>query len=134
MSYIDKSVVPHCFVTVKFFEWGEDYNEYLPIFNLCADPALSDMAFTIEILGLNNFKESLSALYNILLNREEYERIGEHIEPISKRAQLLARIDHFQEENKRHEAPWDKYRDILDAAWYLEKIETELNRTLLYER
>ena len=134
MSYIDKSVVPYCFVTVKFFKWGEDYNEYRPIFNLCADPGLSDIAFTIEILGLNNFKDSLSHLYNILLNREEYERISEDMEPVSNREQLLARIDHFQKENTAHQAPWNKYMDIADEAWYLEQVEAELNRPLFYER
>lgn len=134
MSYIDKSVVPYCFITVKTFEWGEDYNEMTPIFNLCADPALSDIAFTIEILGLNNCKDSLLDLYNILLNREEYERISADMEPITNREQLLERIDHFQKENASKKAPWNHYSDILEEAFYLEKIEKELNRTLLYKR
>ncbi len=134
MTYIDKSVVPHCFITAKTFDWGEPYEDITPIFNLCADPALSDMAFTIEILGLNNFNDSLSHLYNILLNREEYGRISMDMEPIARREQLLERIDHFQKENASKKAPWHHYFDALTEAFYLEKIEEELSRTLLYER
>lgn len=134
MTYIDKSIVPYCFVTEKKFEWGEPYDDIRPIFNLCADPALSDMTFTIEILGRNNFKEHLSKLYNILLNHEEYERINEAIEPISNRELLLERINYFLEEHAQKSAPWDDEFSTIDEAFYIRKIEDELQRTLLYER
>lgn len=134
MTYIDKHVIPYCFVTEKKFEWGEPYDDIRPIFNLCADPVLSDMAFTIEVLGRNNFKEHLAKLYNILLNREEYERISPDIEPVSNREQLLERINHFLEEHAHHTAPWEDDFSAFDEAFYLRKIEAELQRTLLYER
>lgn len=134
MTYIDKRVVPYCFVTEKKFEWGEPYDDIRPIFNLCADPALSDIAFTIEILGRNNFKEHLAQLYNILLNREEYERISEAIAPISNREQLLERINHFLEAHAHDTAPWEDEFSAFDEAFYIRKIEEELHRTLLYER
>lgn len=134
MTYIDKSVVPYCFVTEKKFEWGEPYDVIRPIFNLCADPALSDMAFTIEILGRNNFKAHLLKLYNILLNHEEYKRINEAIEPISNREQLLESILLFLEEHAQNTAPWDDEFSTIDEAFYLRQIEDELGRRLLYER
>lgn len=134
MTYIDKSLVPYCFVTEKKFEWGEPYDDIRPIFNLCADPALSDMAFTIEILGRNNFKKHLASLYNILLNREEYERISVPMEPVSNREQLLENINRFQEEHARDIAPWEDEFNAFDEAFYLKKIEAELERVLLYER
>ncbi|MBL7706573.1 MAG: hypothetical protein JNM21_13595 [Taibaiella sp.] len=134
MTYIDKSIVPHCFVTEKKFEWGEPYDDIRPIFNLYTDPELSDIAFTIEILGQNNFKEHLAKLYNILLNREEHERISATMEPVSNRQQLLERINHFLEEQAQNSAPWEDAFSALDEAFYLRAIEGELGRRLVYER
>lgn len=134
MTYIDKSVFPYCFITEKKFEWGEPYNEIRPIFNLCADPELSDIAITIEILGQNNFKEHLAKLYNILLNREEYERISATMEPVGNREQLLENINRFQEKHTQDIAPWEDEFNVFDETFYLKKIEAELERALLYER
>ena len=51
MIYIEKSTFPHCYIEEKKFDWGEPYDDITPIFNLSIDPDLSDIEYTIEVLG-----------------------------------------------------------------------------------
>lgn len=95
MIYIDKSTIPHFYIEEKKFDWGEPYDDIIPIFNLSIDPDLSDIEFTIEVLGKNNFKINLEKLYNILVNREEYERIENCNSPILNREFLLNNINTY---------------------------------------
>ncbi|AWH85052.1 hypothetical protein HYN59_07890 [Flavobacterium album] len=135
MIYIDKKTVPHCYVEEKKFEWGEPYTVDTPIFNVCIDPQLSDIEFTIEILGRNNFRQNLEKLYNILINRDENYRLNNLTEPVLNREFLIEKIAGFIADNKNNIAPWDNEYDVgSDEEFYLEWISKDLNRILLFEK
>lgn len=135
MIYIDKSTFPHSYIEEKKFDWGEPYDDITPIFNLSIDPDLSDIEYTIEVLGKNNFKINLEKLYNILLNNEENYRIENFNTVITNRELLLNNINTYLNYNINKTSPWeqsfDKYPNEND---YLESIEKDLNRILLFER
>lgn len=136
MIHIDKTFVPHCYVEEKKFDWGEPYTHVTPIFNVNVSPELSDIEFTIEILGKNNFKDNLVKLYNILLNHEEKQRLYPFSDTISDRGTLLQKISDYLAENAAYTAPWkeeDEY-ELADETTYLEHIEHDLDRKLCYER
>ncbi|SNR83407.1 hypothetical protein [Flavobacterium sp. ov086] len=135
MIYIDKSTFPHCYIEEKKFDWGEPYDDITPIFNLSIDPDLSDIEFTIEVLGKNNFKINLGKLYNILLNYEENDRIENFNTPIFNRELLLSNIQKYLNSNEDHISPWEQSYDTYPTENdYLESIEKDLNRILLFER
>lgn len=134
MILIDKTTVPHCFVEEKKFDWGEPYTHTVPIFNVCVDPELSDIEFTIEILGKNNFKNGLSKLYNILLNHEEKQRINHCKDSIVERDLLLKKINDYMSRNSNDKAPWQGEYEQEHEIMYLEMIETDIKRPLCYER
>ena len=136
MISIDKTLIPHCYVEEKKFDWGEPYTCITPIFNVNVDPKLSDIEFTIDILGKNNFKDNLMKLYNILLNQEEKQRLYPFNDTISDRKLLLQKISDYLAENALHIVPWkkdDEY-ELADETTYLEMIEHDLQRKLNYER
>lgn len=135
MIYIDKSTFPHCYIEEKKFDWGEPYDDITPIFNLSIDPDLSDIEFTIEVLGKNNFKVNLEKLYNILLNYEENERIENFNTLIFNRDLLLSNIQKYLNSNEDQISPWEQSYDRYPTENdYLESIEKDLNRILLFER
>ncbi|MCD0468607.1 hypothetical protein [Flavobacterium sp. JAS] len=138
MIYIDKSTFPHCYIEEKKFDWGEPYDDITPIFNLSIDPDLSDIEFTIEVLGKNNFKINLGKLYNILVNREENERIENCNISISNREFLLNNINTYLSANLNSTPPWNKhYGEDLENTYeslHLESIEESINRKLLLDR
>ncbi|WP_289661473.1 hypothetical protein [Flavobacterium panacagri] len=135
MIYINKSTFPFCYVEEKKFEWGEPYEDVTPIFNLSIDPKLSDLEYTIEVLGKNNFKNNLLKLQNILVNREENIRIEHFNDLITDREVLLNRIKIYLESNSDKISPWDlHYYVCFNENDYLESIENETNRILLFER
>jgi len=135
MIYIEKNTFPHCYIEKKKFDWGEPYDEMTPIFNLSIDPDLSDIEFTIELLGKNNFKLNLEKLYNILINREENDRIENFNTPIFNRGLLLRNIQKYLNSNEDKISPWEQSYDRYPTENdYLESIEKDLNRILLFER
>ena len=134
MISIDKTTIPYCYLEEKKFEWGEPYTVTTPIFDVMIDPSLSDMEFTIEVLGKNNFKENLITLYNILLNNEETYRILYCQEVVVNRQFFLEKIKKFLDANVGSVAPWEDDAGILNEDFYLEMIEDDLKRTLLFER
>lgn len=135
MIYIDKKTVPYCYIEEKKFEWGEPYTVNTPIFDLCVNPELPDLEFTIEILGKNNFKSNLAKLYNILINKEESYRLGNLTEPVVNRELLIERINTFISDNEGGVAPWDhEYNIGCDEEFYLECIGEDLKRALLFEK
>ncbi|MBW1655093.1 hypothetical protein [Flavobacterium quisquiliarum] len=135
MIYINKSTFPFCYVEEKKFEWGEPYEDVTPIFNLSIDPKLSDLEYTIEVLGKNNFKNNLLKLHNILVNREENIRIEHFNDLITDREVLLNRIKIYLDSNTDKISPWDlPYHVCFNENDYLESIENETNRILLFER
>ena len=107
MIYIEKSTFPHCYIEEKKFDWGEPYDDITPIFNLSIDPDLSDIEYTIEVLGKNNFKINLEKLYNILLNHEENDRIENFNTPIFNRELLLRNIQKYLNSNENQISPWE---------------------------
>lgn len=135
MIYINKNTFPFCYVEEKKFEWGEPYEDITPIFNLSIDPELSDLEYTIEVLGKNNFKNNLLKLYNILVNREENVRIENFNNLITNREILLNRIKIYLDSNSAKISPWDlQYYVCFNESDYLESIENETKRILLFER
>ena|SRR6218665_1423120 len=135
MTHINKSTFPFCYVEEKKFEWGEPYEDVTPIFNLSIDPELSDLEYTIEVLGKNNFKNNLLKLHNILVNREENVRIEHFTDLITDREVLLNRIIFFLDNNSDKTSPWDlPYYVSFNENDYLESIEDKINRILLFER
>lgn len=135
MIYIDKSTFPHCYIKEKKFDWGEPYDDITPIFNLSVNPELSDIEYTIEVLGKNNFKINLEKLYNILLNQEENNRIEYFNTPIVHRDFLLNNIQKYLHSNENQISPWEQSYDRYPTENdYLESIEKDLNRILLFER
>ncbi|KQT26172.1 hypothetical protein ASG22_05745 [Chryseobacterium sp. Leaf405] len=134
MIYIDKTIFPHCFVEEKRFEWGEPYINMTPIFNLSINPGLSDIEFTIEILGKNNFKNNLDKLYNILINKEEHFRLVDFNEHILDREFLIGKILNFINENTNKIAPWDNEFKIFGEEFYLEMIKDDLKKSLKFDR
>lgn len=135
MIYIEKSTFPHCYIEEKKFDWGEPYDDITPIFNLSIDPDFSDIEFTIEVLGKNNFKINLEKLYNILLNHEENDRIENFNTPIFNRELLLRNIQKYLNSNENQISPWEQSYDRYPTENdYLESIEKDLNRILLFER
>jgi hypothetical protein len=135
MIYIDKSTFPHCYIEEKKFDWGEPYDDITPIFNLSIDPELSDIEFTIEVLGKNNFKINLEKLYNILVNREENDRIENFNNVITNRELLLNNINTYLNYNIDKTSPWEQSFDRYPTENdYLQSIEEDLNRTLLFDR
>ena len=139
MIYIDKNTFPYCYVEEEKFDWGEPYEVTTPIFNLSIDPNLSDIEYTIEVLGKNNFKINLGRLYNILLNKEEYDRIENYHQPILNRDFLLNSINSYLSINTNNTAPWESpYGYDASNPFYenihLESIEKAINRKLLFER
>lgn len=135
MIYIDKSTFPHSYIEEKKFDWGEPYDDITPIFNLSIDPELSDIEFTIEVLGKNNFKINLEKLYNILINREENDRLENFNNVITNRELLLNNINTYLNYNIDKTSPWEQSFDRYPTENdYLESIEENLNRTLLFDR
>lgn len=134
MIYIDKTIFPHCFVEEKKFEWGEPYIQTFPIFDLVINPELSDIEFTSEILGKNNFKSNLKKLYNILINREESFRLPNFNEVILNREFLIDIILDFSNESINKVAPWETEFYIIGEEFYLEMIEDDLKRSLIFDR
>ncbi|KFE99011.1 hypothetical protein [Chryseobacterium luteum] len=134
MIYIDKTIFPHCFVEEKKFEWDEPYIQTFPIFDLVINPELSDIEFTIEILGKNNFKSNLKKLYNILINREESFRLPNFNEVILNREFLIDKILDFSNESINKVAPWETEFYIIGEEFYLEMIEDDLKRLLIFDR
>lgn len=135
MIYIDKNTFPHCYIEEKKFDWGEPYDDITPIFNLSINPELSDIEFTIEVLGKNNFKINLEKLYNILVNREENDRIKNFNNVIINRELLLNNINTYINYNIDKTSPWEQSFDRYPTENdYLESIEEDLNRTLLFDR
>ncbi|MFH6995888.1 hypothetical protein [Flavobacterium sp. FlaQc-48] len=135
MIYIDKSTFPHSYIEEKKFDWGEPYDDITPIFNLSIDPDLSDIEYTIEVLGKNNFKINLEKLYNILLNNEENYRIENFNNVITNRELLLNNINTYLNYNINKTSPWEQSFDRYPTENdYLESIERDLNRILLFER
>lgn len=134
MIYIDKNTIPYCYVVEKKFEWGEPYTVITPIFNLSIDPNLSNIEFTIEILGKNNFKTNLEKLHNILLNKEENYRIDNFNEIILNREFLIRKIINFMDENVNNIAPWENEYNVCDEVHYLGIIEDDLQKNILFER
>lgn len=136
MIYIDKTCKPYCYVEEKKFDWGEPYTCITPIFNVDINPELTDMEYTIEILGKNNFKDNLMNLYNILLNREETQRLHPFNDTITDRETLLQKISGYLAINTPYTAPWKKDDDyeLADETTYLQTIEHDLQRKLYYER
>ncbi|CAA9202289.1 hypothetical protein [Flavobacterium collinsii] len=135
MIYIDKSTFPHCYIEEKKFDWGEPYDDITPIFNLSIDPELSDIEFTIEVLGKNNFKINLEKLYNILVNREENDRIENFNNVITNRELLLNNINTYLNYNIDKTSPWEQSFDRYPTENdYLQSIEEDINRTLLFDR
>ena len=138
MIYIDKSTFPYCYIEEKKFDWGEPYDEMTPIFNLSIDPNLSDIEFTIEVLGKNNFKLNLEKLYNILINREENHRIENFNTPILNREFLLNNINTYLNANLNNTSPWKlHYGEHMENTYedlHLESIEESINRKLLLDR
>ena len=135
MIYIDKSTYPHCYIEEKKFDWGEPYNDIIPIFNLSINSELSNIEYTIEVLGKNNFKINLEKLYNILLNYEENDRIKNLNTPIVNRDLLLSTIQKYLHSNEDQISPWEQSYDRYPTENdYLESIEKDLNRILLFER
>ena len=135
MIYIEKSTFPHCYIEEKKFDWGEPYDNITPIFNLSIDPDLSDIEYTIEVLGKNNFKINLEKLYNILLNHEENDRIENFNTPIFNRELLLRNIQKYLNSNENQISPWEQSYDRYPTENdYLESIEKDLNKILLFER
>lgn len=133
MIYINKTTIPHCYIEEKKFEWGEPYICTTPIFNVNINSELSDIEFTIELLGKNNFKETLLKLYNILLNREEKQRLHCLCNTITNRESLLKKINDYLAENTNNLAPWKDNYEAIDETYYLEMIEHDLQRKLCYE-
>lgn len=138
MIYIDKNTFPYCYVEEKKLDWGEPYTHITPIFNVSIDPALSPIAFTIEVLGKNNFKLNLEKLYNILLNEEEQERIENCNTPVLDRELLLHTITTYLYTTINNSAPWlHYYEEHLAAVYeslYLQSIEEALGRKLWQDR
>lgn len=135
MIYIDKNTYPHCYIEEKKFDWGEPYDDITPIFNLSIDPDLPDIEFTIEVLGKNNFKINLEKLYNILVNREENDRIENFNNVITNRELLLNNINTYINYNIDKTSPWEQSFDRYPTENdYLESIEEHLNRILLFDR
>lgn len=135
MIYIVKSTFPYCYIEEKKFDWGEPYDDITPIFNLSIDLELSDIEYTIEVLGKNNFKINLEKLYNILLNYEENDRIENFNTPIFNRDLLLSNIQKYLNSNEDQISPWEQSYDRYPTENdYLESIEKDLNRILLFER
>jgi hypothetical protein len=135
MIYIDKSTFPHSYIEEKKFDWGEHYENIIPIFNLSINPELSDIEYTIEVLGKNNFKINLQKLYNILLNKEENDRIENFNTPIFNREILLNNIQKYLNSNEDQNSPWEQSYDRYPSENdYLEAIEKDLNRIILFER
>lgn len=95
---------------------------------------LPDIEFTIEILGKNNFKSNLRKLYNILINREENSRLLNFSEVISDREFLVKKILDFSNENTDKVAPWESEFNIFGEEFYLEMIENDLKRSLIFDR
>lgn len=138
MIYIDKTTYPYCYIEEKKFDWGEPYDEMTPIFNLSIDPDLSDIEFTIEVLGKNNFKLNLEKLYNILINREENYRIENFNTSILNREFLLNNINIYLNANLNSTSPWKLYygehMENIYEDLHLESIEESINRKLLLDR
>lgn len=138
MIYLDKSTFPHSYIEEKKFEWGEPYDEITPIFNLSIDPDLSDIEYTIEVLGKNNFKINLEKLYNILINREENHRIENFNTSILNREFLLNNINIYLNANLNSTSPWKLYygehMENIYEDLHLESIEESINRKLLLDR
>ncbi len=133
MIYIDKTTIPHCYIEEKKFEWGETYTCTTPIFNVSINPELPNIEFTIELLGKNNFKDTLLKLYNILLNLEEKERLDDLSDAITNRESLLKKINDYLAKNTNNRAPWKDNYEVIDETYYLEMIEHDLQRKLCYE-
>ncbi|MEN2402182.1 hypothetical protein GKZ90_0020500 [Flavobacterium sp. MC2016-06] len=135
MIYLDKNTFPYCFIEEKKFEWGEPYLIITPIFNLSINPELSDIEYTIEVLGKNNFKDNLEKLYNILLNQEESSRIENLNISITNRELLLNKINSYLDSNLDTISPWKSYYDgAFTESDYLQSIEEDINRILLFDR
>ncbi|MFH7005763.1 hypothetical protein [Flavobacterium bizetiae] len=138
MIYIDKSTFPHSYIEEKKNEWGEPYDDITPIFNLSIDPDLSDIEYTIEVMGKNNFKINLEKLYNILLNNEENYRIENFNNVITNRELLLNDINTYLNANLNRTPPWKQHYDenmqSIYESLHLESIEESINRKLLLDR
>jgi hypothetical protein len=128
---IDNSTNPKCEVYIKYFEWGEPYQSFNPLFEIHGIDGNSQIEKSIHFFGKNNFKNQLLLLYNSILNFEEF-RISNFDGIIINREGLLKLLDFYLEENKGKLSPWEKYSASLKENDFLENAGILLDFVLCF--
>jgi hypothetical protein len=115
---IDNTTQPKCDIQIKYFEWGEPYESFIPLFEIFEFNGNTLLENSINFYGKNNFKNQLLVIYNLILNNQEDEIINFH-GVISNREELLNLLNFYINDNKNKVAPWEKYSDSINEIDYV---------------
>jgi hypothetical protein len=130
MEDIDESTVPFCKAEHGKFDWGEPYTYYHPVFKISPTNAEFTLEDSIVIIGENNLKKQLLALYNAIINYEEFDRIVNYNEEEFDRVKILELIDFYIKENEDKLTPWEKHHQYGNELYFISWIEEKANRKL----
>ncbi|GET46532.1 hypothetical protein RCZ01_18340 [Capnocytophaga felis] len=129
---IDRETLPFCLIKEKSFEWGEIYQEYIPIFQVFFSNENLSLEESILFLGENNFKQQLRSLHNVIVNNEEFERIENYCGEEFNRAHIISKINFYIEKNENLISPWEKYDLGLQEIDFINMINYEMNKKMYY--
>lgn len=128
---IDYSTSPKCEVLIKYFEWGEPYQIFNPLFEIHNIKGDSQIEKSIYFFGKNNFKNQLLLLYNSILNFQE-DRISNLDKVITNREDILKLLDFYLKINESKLSPWKKYSESLNENDYIESANNLLDFILCF--
>ncbi len=128
---MDNTTIPQCEIIIKYFDWGESYEIFNPLFEINDINGNSQIEKSIIFFGKNNFKNQLLSLYNVILNFQEYEILN-FTDVINNRQELLKLLDFYLKENEVKIAPWEKYSDSLNENYYIEIVNNLLDFRLCF--
>ena len=128
---IDNATIPKCEVRIKYFDWGEPYHSFNPLFEIHDINGDSQLEKSIHFFGKNNFKNQLLSLYNSILNFQE-DRISNFNGIITDRKELLKLLDFYLKASEGKLSPWEKYSESLNENDYIENANNLLDFVLCF--
>ena len=128
---IDNTTVPRCEVRTQYFDWGEPYQVFIPLFDFSCIEGETQLEKSVVFFGKNNFKNQILFLYNLVLNYEEH-KISNIDEPLNDRMKILKLLDSYSKFNASLLSPWEKYSDSLNERDYMPQVRNKLDFELCH--
>lgn len=128
---LDTSTKPFCRIVTKYFDWGQSYEIFEPIFETNIVIGSSNFEKSLHFFGENNFKQQLNLLHNIILNKDYYN-LENLNEVIVDNDATLKLIENYIISNDEFRSPWEKYSTLLSENDFIMLLIDELNFVLCY--